>query len=435
MIVNEIEKYLRRQMAEKKLLPGDKLPCYAEFEKMFATSYMTVQRCLKKLEQKGLIKIVHGVGSFLNGGENLDVDLFLTETTFDFPAMQRIVDEISEKNDLHLNISLKPMVSENLITCVKEHKVIITEVDPWIRTAGTLMDYSVFPDYADVIRSIRDYPVEYNNLQLPFYFFTYQGVLNTKILKKIGFTRKLNSFSNLECWDELTEKCRTHGEVPSIGSFKQKNLWDFPGFELSVLLMMQECGNIGLLFKKPLFETETGKRIFKILDSFGEESDQYPWPLGGAVNLSIGSWFTVQYQKIFHLKEDSFRIVPLKYGEKKILRHTMTSLQTFVNSTVTENEKKRVWEFLKALISKKIQKKITAMTGALSFRRDMAPEDHGWAVRKDFMDFFPKQGDYFVNRSLLSNERIAVLGALYEQYRRFGADQDSVRRAMDEKLR
>ena len=116
------------------------------------------------------------------------------------------------------------------------------------------------------------------------------------------------------------------------------------------------CEHFGKNVTVPLREDPV-KRIFKILDSFGEESNQYPWPLEGAVNLNIGSWFTVQYQKIFHLKEDSFRIVPLKYGEKKILRHTMTSLQTFVNSTVTENKKKRVWEFLKALISKKIQKK------------------------------------------------------------------------------
>ena len=434
MVVDEIEAYLRKGLREKTLIPGDKLPSYAELEEMFHTSYMTIQRCLKKLEQKGLVKIVHGVGSFLNGGDSLDVDLYLTATTFDFEAMQKILDRISRENNLFLNIHLKPRTNNTGHLCVTEHKVVITEADPWLKSSGFLLDYSMFPDYADVMASVHTYSMEFNNLQLPFYFTTSQGMVNLDILRKLGFRKEIREFSDLAWWEELDRKCRACGEFPAVANFSQTDLWHFPAFVPAVLLMMQERRDIKTIFRKPVFSGETGKRIFRILDTYGDRVDAPEFPLAGAVNLDIGSWFPLQAGPKFHISGDSYRIVPLRCGGHKILKYTAIALQTFINASISDNEKKRVWELLKHLLSRKVQKEITAMSGAISFCSEMTPEDHSWVDREDFFHFFPQKGDYLVSSFLLPLERVAVLSALYEQYRHFGADAGMIRQIMDAKL-
>ena len=433
MVVDEIEAYLHRRLREKTLIPGDKLPSYAELEAMFHTSYMTIQRCLKKLEQKGLVKIVHGVGSFLNGGETLDVDLYLTATTFDFEALQKIVDRISRENNLFLNIHLKPMSYDN-DWCVKDHKVVIAEADPWLKSSGFLLDYSMFPDYPDVMASIRTWSMEFNNLQLPFYFTTSQGMVNLDILRRIGFRKEIREFSTLAWWEELNQKCRACGEFPAVANFTQTDLWHFPAFVMTVLLMMQARQDVRILFRIPVFSGEIGKRVFQILDTFGDRIDAADFPLAGAVNLDIGSWFALQAGPKFHVSGDSYRIVPLMCGGHKILKYTAIALRTFVNATISDNEKKRVWEFLKHLLSRNVQKEITAMSGAISFCAEMTPEDHPWVNREDYLHFFPREGDHLVSTFLLPSERVAVLSALYEQYRHFGSDPEMIRRVMDAKL-
>ena len=74
------------------------------------------------------------------------------------------------------------------------------------------------------------------------------------------------------------------------------------------------------------------------------------------------------------------------------------------------------------------------MSGALSFCAEMTPEDHTWVNREDYLHFFPQKGDYLVSTFLLPSERVAVLSALYEQYRHFGSDAEMIRRVMDAKL-
>ena len=84
---DEIHQYFAKLQAEKKIKPGDKLPNYAELCRMFHTTYATVQDAFKRMERSGMIQIVHGVGSFSCGGEPVEVELFIKETTFDFAEM------------------------------------------------------------------------------------------------------------------------------------------------------------------------------------------------------------------------------------------------------------------------------------------------------------------------------------------------------------
>ena len=265
----------------------------------------------------------------------------------------------------------------------------------------------------------------------------YDTILLDVMLPKLdGFEvcLQIREFSDLAWWEELDRKCRACGEFPAVANFTQTDLWHFPAFVMTVLLMMQERQDVKTLFRIPVFSGEIGKRVFQILDTFGDRMDAADFPLAGAVNLDIGSWFALQARPKFHVPGDSYRIVPLKCGGHKILKYTAIALRTFVNASISDNEKKRVWEFLKHLLSRDVQKEITAMSGAISFCAEMKPEDHSWVSREDYLHFFPREGDHLVSTFLLPSERVAVLSALYEQYRHFGSDPEMIRRVMDAKL-
>lgn len=433
-IADQICHYFETLQAEKKLKPGDKLPSYAELCRMFHTTYATVQRAFKTMEQRGIIKIVHGVGSFLSGGDTLDIDLFLTETTFPFSEMQAIVDEISEQNHLHLNVSLKPMPHGGIDLGAVASRVTITEADPWVRISGNLLDYSNYPEYESLQNAFDPRWSSPSNYQLPFYCFTYQGAVNLELLKQIGFKQEIHHFDTLSWWDELAAQCKAHQKAPAIRRRQQENLWSFSPFSLTVLLGLQENPQEKALFKTPLYETDCGKRIFEIMSSW-EVCTGNISALRGAVDFGLGSWITVQFDRVYKLPADGFRIVPLRTGDRRILRYANISLQTLINGTVTESEKKRVWELLRHLVSKKTQRRICGITGAISPRHDMSVGDYVWATRNDFVDFLPKDGDIFVNNNMLPKEKVAVLGALYDMHDSYGIDDKIIRKAMDEKLR
>ena len=64
----------------------------------------------------------------------------------------------------------------------------------------------------------------------------------------------------------------------------------------------------------------------------------------------------------------------------------------------------------------------------------MAPSDHEWATREDFLSFFPAYNELLLSCGELSTELYAVLSTLYEQYEFLGADGAAIRKFMDRKI-
>lgn len=430
-IPEKVSAYIDRLVAEGKLRPGDRLPKYNDIAVLFKIPYVSVQRAFKSMEHAGKIKIVNGVGSFLNGGDALDVDFYVTDTTFDIPAFQKLVDEISQKNDLHLAISVKNKHA-HFQSDVREHKVVISESDPWMRMDGCMMDYSFFEDYPEVVSKFRDFGSGGNmNLQLPFYMFTYQGIVNTKLLDGIGMN--IDEISDLSYWRELAEKCRKHAVAPAALSVIDEVIWNFPLFHLSAILMLQERPDPEKLFKIPFYNTPTGRRIFDIAaDCLTVRSSEWAFAEGKMVmDFPVGSWFTVQSPGKFHMADDTFRVVPIRQGARHLVCYSEVFLKTFANPSITKNERERIWKLLKELVSKRYQKKICAMTGAVSPRSDMKPEDHPWLTRDDFLNFFPEPDAVTYTENVLSREKVAIFSTLYEQYRKLGLDRDRICEIMD----
>lgn len=436
-VTEKISAYFDLLIAEGRLRPGDKLPSYGAISRKFGVTYATVQRAYKNMEVEGKLKVVNGIGSFLNGGEILDVDFYLTGTSFDFSEFQKIADDISKSHNLNLRIRLIDTAGKKTLNFTGlEHKVYIREFNPWVHAQGSQMDFSAFEEYEEFMDEFALPDQTCNHTRLPFFMIGFQGMVNPLLLKKIGFSRKITGFSSFDWWDELVQACRAASVYPAVKNFRTNDIGSFPAIAFIEILMANERRDIRDLFRLPCFDTETGERLFRMMkDCVLSLNDQYSFRRGDCVlDPGIGSWIAVQHKKMPYMTEKTFRIVPVMCGKKRMLRYGIQYLEAYVNHTVTEPEKKRIWTFLRELLSKPVQKKLMAISGMVSLRKDMAPSDHEWAAREDFLSFFPAYNELMLSRGVLSTELYAVLSTLYEQYEFLGADSAAIRKFMDRKI-
>lgn len=434
-ITEKIEQYFDKLIAEGKLSPGDRLPGYMELCRLFSIPYSSAQRAYKNLEHSGKIKIRNGIGSFLNGGDILDVEFRLTETSFNFAAMEQLLNTIARENELNLNIRIKGIEQGDFQTCFQEHKVVIFEKVPHWSQAGMMLDYSEFEDYREFLGQFDPMKESLSTMQLPFYMFTYQGVINTAVLRKVGFEQEISRFDTLPWWTDLVEKCRAHGVAPAMKLILPNLTWSMPYLVPLALLRLQDGCAPEALFKVPCFATKTGERVFRILDECDsyEDSTQNFFSQETALAFSVGSWGCVQYRKL-GFPEDHFRVVPLMCGNRRVLRYGLYCLETFINSSITRNEKQRIWMLLKKLLSKRVLKEVCAMNGAIALRKDMNAGDYQWLNREDFYHFIPQKDNLLLHSETLRESLASSLSALYEAYICCSADEKQIRRRMDEKL-
>ncbi|MDH3387330.1 MAG: GntR family transcriptional regulator, partial [Gammaproteobacteria bacterium] len=64
-IYQQIKRIIQQRIASGEWLPGQKLPSENELVGALDVSRMTINRALRELTQQGLIKRVHGLGSFV----------------------------------------------------------------------------------------------------------------------------------------------------------------------------------------------------------------------------------------------------------------------------------------------------------------------------------------------------------------------------------
>ncbi|WP_434510713.1 FadR/GntR family transcriptional regulator [Desulfitobacterium sp. AusDCA] len=74
---DEITNQLIQQIVQGKLKGGEKLPSERELTEMFGVSRSSVREAINAISRLGLIKIVHGKGSFVNEGVEGSADLLL----------------------------------------------------------------------------------------------------------------------------------------------------------------------------------------------------------------------------------------------------------------------------------------------------------------------------------------------------------------------
>jgi ABC-type glycerol-3-phosphate transport system substrate-binding protein len=153
------------------------------------------------------------------------------------------------------------------------------------------------------------------------------------------------------------------------------------------------------------------------------------------MSFNIGSWFTIQHETRYGFSSKDFSIIPYSKGNRKICNLELSGLMTFTPTDITCDEKMRIWELLKMLVSKEFQIKLASESGMISVRKDVTPEEHPWNTRSDYAAFFPSTNDIKIYNNIYNMQVIATLSALSEQFEDYNADISQIVKNMDEKVR
>lgn len=68
LVYERIAADVERQIADRSLKPGTRLLSERDLAEYYGVAYATIRRATKLLRDKGLIRTVHGRGTFVTGG-------------------------------------------------------------------------------------------------------------------------------------------------------------------------------------------------------------------------------------------------------------------------------------------------------------------------------------------------------------------------------
>ena len=432
-VTEKVSEYLKKRRSEGLLKPGDRLPPYAELMSIFDTSYNTIQKSLKNLETAGEIRIINGVGSFLSGGDIMDLEVYLSPNYLDFHMMKEIMDEIVEENNLNLNIILRDRNRDaaEIDQLTPERRAAVCLNRNIFYHPMQMLDFSLFEDHDEVMGSLHSFGKYWGHFQIPFFSTVIQAACNRELLHKARFQIP-DGIDSLDWWDDYVTACRNAGIVPAHKWWEKHALWAFK-ICLPPLLtcLLNERGNAEQPAHLPFFVTKSGRNVMRMLrdhENVPQEASGCFWKEQVGMDTQITSYLTTLENR------DKFRVIPYRFHGRKICMSATRFLNVVCHNSLKPDEKKRIWTLLKGLVSKKVQKKICAASGLISVRRDMRPKDHAWCDREDFLAFFPEKNDLIFSWQFFPPDTIAALGTLYEQYEFYGAPLDTVVKAMDEKV-
>jgi DNA-binding transcriptional regulator YhcF (GntR family) len=440
-IYDKIKKSITSQLKENRLAPGDKLPSYSQLCNKFNVSYASVQYAFKEFEKEGLVERIQGVGTFLKGASPLEVEIFLDTSAFPPEELETLLKKFISKADLHIDLTIKnTLEAYNAKKLNKNRRVAIVQDTLYPHfDIGASLDLSSFSDYKFIIGQLKTQHEEQSNLALPFHFFSFQIAQNPLLTKKLGFYHKLNG-SDWEWWEDYIDSCKENGITPAVKRWDMHALWSFSHFKMLLFpLIINERKKCGDILSLPLFKTKSGKTLLKIMKSHctvarGSKEDKEFHSGNVGINISAGSWIAAHYKKRFKIADEAIKIIPHQFENRKICFISKQYLKPFVCADIKPDEKKRVWELLKIFASREFQIKICEMSGAISVRKDILPEEHPWNTRKDFNAFFPGDNDIIINQDIFNERVTAALSTLYEQYEFYGADEDQILESMDKKV-
>lgn len=441
--IDKIRNYINSGRESGALCPGARLPSYHNLMEMFGGSYATIRSAMAKLEKEGLVDILNGTGTFVAGARKFNIDIYCLPTTLEFERFSELLEKYIAANDLHINIRLKNVFNlirhEETVKPSEECKAILIECPPGMNYNITgLYSFWGYDGYEQVIDSLIAFPNHDMSVALPFYSFSGQLGVNCNLLRKTGFPAERIT-GDFKWWEEFVAACGKVGVIPATSDWPRDAKWPFGKLcNLFFALKINELDSVESLYalKKPYFNTTAGRRMLEIMrnctlcdvgkgESFCEGNS--------VMDFLVGSWIATQNKHRPNVNIDELKVIPYRFGDKKIFSMVTNSVQTHLHSSITAEEKNRVWEFLKILLSKDFQKEFCGLTGALSVRNDMRPEDYAWFC-DDFAPFMPEAGDIVIYENIFNRSMKAYLTGLFEQFKLFGADIDVILQCMDAKI-
>ena len=436
--VDRIRTYIKENTHNGKLHLGERLPSYSELQDYFGFSYGTIQNSMRRLQTEKIVDIINGKGCYIATPKTLKLIFYLPETTLNFSLLQELFDKHLDKS-LRIKVEFHEWQRYEIKPPDNEiHAIMIGASYNSPFAIPGLSSFEFFDGFGELLKQLHLQNSGTDNaFYVPFYRNVSQFGVNLDLLHNSGYS--IDDLSNdFEWWEDLNARCQRNstGTVASSFYCNQQYPWWFGYFlPLFSSLLINNTHSPDAIYQTPLFDTPSGARLLDIIASHhGNNEKNLFYDNKSVVELSAGTWFTMQNKTRKDFLVKNFLIKPYTFNNRKICLLGQNCLQTFMHHDLDNDDRNRIWEVIKILLSKPFQLDFCNLSGMLSVRKDIAPEEYAWNNRPDFSSFIPEENDIKIPGNIFPSHYLATIAALIEQYAFYNADKQTILSQLDKKI-
>ena len=432
--VDHLRNYIQNRIKEENLSRGTRLPSLREIAKETGFNYLTVRNSMKVLEQSGQVEIRNRDGLYIPGKKTLTVHINIVPTNLPIPDFHRLLKKHLANLDLNLNIELHPVeILDSSINSQQRASSAVLSMYRLSTFAGApTTSFYGYPGYDELVSHLEFPKGMYQENSFPFAYFTYQLGVNRNLLEQIGFTPE-DLTTEFDWWDSYVLQAKKAGFNPASSGV------DINSF-LPLLLSLNPFTPEKYTGKQALFNTPEGKRFLWIIKDWHYSHDDMDpecfYQNGAGLHFNENSWITVQNlnPKYPSKKVTSLEVVPFQDAKgKKTLLIGGWKLGAYLNQNLRVDERDRIWELMKLMLSREFQLEYCGMTGLISFYKGICPGEYFWNRTGEWNVFFPKEtSSKILNEVLFKGEIRSKLSVLLENYLFYGASLDFTAKRMDD---
>ena len=440
-VLDRIRKYIEDGIRDGSLQPGTRLPTCHEFMEISEGSYTTVRNALAKLQSEGLILVRNGIGTFLAGGDTLTVRLHIFNKALSVENFTELVRKhrLEERLNIHLNILPTEKLDDPdyYHEILQKKQAVLTVYSESERLYHLpAVQLSAFPDYRQVVSDMQIQDEQIARLALPFsktYFFM---VANRRLFQKMGLSTDDISFTS-GWWQTYLDACQKHGIHPVSQAWPPNTISRFSSL-YGLLFAICNCKGKVSNDALPFFDTPAGRKFLDVVRSI------YFYPVvpnpgsffcgGSGICLYVGTWFSVQNHLLSRpdVSVDDPVVVPFCIQDCNIFPSGLMRMEAYWDNGFRQEDKNRVWELMKILLSREFQLDYSNKSGFLSPRRDIDVSEYSWNANHQWDAAIPGKEDIvFYEQNVFSPEVTAALTVLLEDFMSGDISKDRLLHRMD----
>ena len=436
--VDKIRSYIERETLKGNLPPGARLPSYSELQSHFGYSYATVQNAMHRLQSEKTVDIINGKGCYVATPKTLKLAFYIQSSTLDFATLQEL---FARHLDPSLRVEIKLHETQRYGIKPPDNETHAIMVDAVFNSPYAIPGLTSFEFFNGFHKQLSEFNIPDMNIDTAFYFPFYAGCtqfgINLDLLEPSGYSPD-DLTGDFSWWNDFLEQYdkKSTGIAPAGMYCDQQYPWWFSYFQpLLANLLINERKSPEAIYHAPLFDTAGGSRLLDIIASLRGNTVNSSFKSNNAIfELGACTWIATQHRTRRDFQVKNFLIKPYQFNGRKICLVGTNCLQTFMHHNLDNDERNRIWEVLKTLTSKPFQLDFCNLTGMLSVRKDVVPDEYTWNDRPDFAAFIPRQTDIIISNNLFPPYTVATLAALIEQYIYYGADKSAILRQLDKKV-
>lgn len=443
--VDQIRKYINEGLTNGKFQPGSRLPSSHELTKKFNVTYNTARMALQKLSREGLVEVKNGSGSYVAGASEFKVLINIHPTTISFKNMLCLLKKHTANADLHIEFELQAVeklaepdrvrnITEQYKAALSIHSAVVNEQE----LPSTLL--SQFEDYPEIVGKLDSFSQQNQETALPFAYTSYQMGVNANLLKQTGY--KISDLTpDFAWWNNFVKNCRKRNLIPASADYLEMAARVCYNF-IPLMLALMPYDKDRYHGNARLWDSTEGRLILQIIKDTEWISDilwdkKSFYQNGAVLNPFVGSWISVQNnsEERPDKRVSCLEIIPYQTanGNYPLLIHT-EYLKAFMRHDTTVNEKKRLWELIKILVSREFQLDYCGMAGMISAHKGIYPGEYFWNRDGQGNAFFPKDGSpmFSINELFTLTQRTAF-SILMENWKFFNSSVEETVKRLDNK--